>query len=73
MADSSLREDRAVKPPLYAQAGVPDYWIVNVRLNSVEVFRAPVGDAYTEMSTYAAGDQVTLAVDPEIVVTLDLG
>jgi Uma2 family endonuclease len=45
VADSSLDYDRKRKGSLYARAGVPDYWIVNLVDNRVEVYRDPVPDA----------------------------
>lgn len=41
VADSSLLFDRRQKAVLYARAGVPDYWIVNLRDRVLEVHRAP--------------------------------
>ena len=41
VADSSLQQDRLTKLPIYAAAGVPEYWIVNLAERCVEVFRKP--------------------------------
>jgi Uma2 family endonuclease len=41
VADSSLRFDRQVKGPLYARAGIPEYWIVNLVDRTLEVYRQP--------------------------------
>jgi Uma2 family endonuclease len=41
VARTSLRIDRGVKAALYARAGVPDYWIINLRDSVVEVHRDP--------------------------------
>lgn len=41
VADSSLRLDRNLKGGLYARAGVPEYWIVNLVAGGLEVHRAP--------------------------------
>ena len=41
VASSSLARDRDGKGPLYARAGVPDYWIVNLLGNVLEVHRDP--------------------------------
>jgi Uma2 family endonuclease len=46
-ADSSLRYDREVKPKLYAAAGIPEYWIVDLQHRRVEVYRAPLDGVYT--------------------------
>jgi Uma2 family endonuclease len=41
VADSSLKQDRLSKAAIYAAAGIPDYWIVNLRDEVVEVMRDP--------------------------------
>jgi Uma2 family endonuclease len=41
VADSSLVEDCNRKVALYARAGIPEYWIVNLRSRSLEVYREP--------------------------------
>ena len=41
VADSSLARDRGRKGSLYARAGVPDYWIVNLTDGVLEIYRDP--------------------------------
>jgi Uma2 family endonuclease len=41
VADSSLRLDRRFKAVLYAQARLPEYWIVNLVDHELEVHRDP--------------------------------
>ena len=41
VANSSLRLDRRIKAGLYARAGVPEYWIVNLVDGVLEVHRDP--------------------------------
>ena len=41
VAMSSLAQDRLTKSAIYARAGVPCYWIVNLRDRCVEVYREP--------------------------------
>lgn len=48
VADSSLAFDRKVKTPLYAQAGIPEYWIVNLNDRQIEIFRQPSAGDYSE-------------------------
>jgi Uma2 family endonuclease len=50
VADTSLAYDRDVKRSLYARHGVPEFWIVNLAGNEVEVCRAPTGDQYASVS-----------------------
>jgi Uma2 family endonuclease len=47
IADTSLRFDSTIKRALYAQHGIREYWIVDAKARTIEVCRAPVGDAYT--------------------------
>jgi len=41
VADTTLRKDRLVKAPVYAEAGVAEYWIVNVAARQLERHREP--------------------------------
>jgi Uma2 family endonuclease len=44
VAESSLRYDRLTKGSLYAAVGVPEYWIVNLIQQHVEVYQRPIAD-----------------------------
>lgn len=41
IADSSLSHDQKVKLPLYAEAGICDYWIFNLIVNCLECYSEP--------------------------------
>lgn len=41
VADWSLHQDRLTKAPIYARAGVDEYWIVNLAARNIEVRRDP--------------------------------
>lgn len=51
VADSSLAYDRFEKGPLYAESGVPFYWIVNLVDRVVEVYSKPLHGRYSELRT----------------------
>lgn len=53
VSDTSVRYDREIKLPLYAQAGVPEVWIVDLDAGLLRCHRAPVGDEYTHMQALA--------------------
>lgn len=66
VADASLDADRTHKGSLYARAGVPEYWIVNLVDGTLEVYRDPAADpstahgwGYRSATTLRAGDEVT--------------
>lgn len=73
VADSSLAQDRLTKAAIYAAGGIPEYWIVNLRTRTVEVFRAPDREAarYGRTTTGAAGTRLELAALPGATVLVD--
>lgn len=46
IADTTLSFDRGAKKHLYAQARIPEYWIVNLKDRELEVFREPGDGEY---------------------------
>jgi Uma2 family endonuclease len=55
---SSPRIDRGVKAELYAKAGVPTYWLVDMLGKAVEVRTDPGPDGYRGCEVYALGTTV---------------
>ena len=66
VADSSLARDQGFKKEIYAKAGVPVYWIVNLVDRRVEVYtNAAVADEkpdYCQRHDYGAADDVPLVI-----------
>ena len=54
VADTSASYDRAVKVPLYAQAGIPEVWLIDLQERRVEVHAHPQGNAYQQRTQVAA-------------------
>lgn len=52
---STHRTDLVIKPRLYAAAGIPRYWVVDLRNRRVVEHTAPAGDAYTTVVTHGEG------------------
>lgn len=46
VADTSYNFDLNVKLPLYANAGIPEYWIVNLEAEVLEIYRDPQAEEY---------------------------
>ncbi len=46
VADSSVAYDREIKLPQYAQSGIPEFWLINLEDNEIELFWQPVGKNY---------------------------
>ncbi len=75
VAESSLDLDRDLKIPLYAEAGVPEVWLVDLEAEQVEVYRRPSPAGYREMTRSGRGETVTAVNLPgfEIPISSILG
>jgi Uma2 family endonuclease len=73
VADSSLKQDRITKGAIYAAAGVPEYWIVNLRDDCVEVRRGPERAARRYATTTLArrGDSMGVLTLPGVRIAVD--
>lgn len=70
VADSSLRYDREVKLPLYARAGIPEVWLLDLQQRVLEAHRDPAGDAYSTVLHFHNDDEISLVAAPRITVRL---
>ena len=62
VADSTLPGDRADKGPIYAEAGIACYWIVNIPDRQIEVYEDPQPDRgeYARRTDYRPGQTISL-------------
>lgn len=56
VADTSVEYDREVKLPQYAESGIPEFWLVNLEDNVVEVHWQPAGREYKFRELLRGGD-----------------
>jgi Uma2 family endonuclease len=70
VAETTLAYDRDIKLPLYARAGIPEVWIIDVAKPILHVHRAPAGDRYAEVTETTAPGIVALAAQPDIGIDL---
>jgi Uma2 family endonuclease len=72
VADSSLELDRGIKRMLYAEAGIEDYWVVNLVDDCVEIYRRPQPEGrYANPEVLHRGDKVSPLRCSDIVLTMD--
>ena len=67
VADATLTGDRVDKGRIYAGAGIPCYWIINLVDRQVEVYTAPSGAT----ATPAYGQRQDFMINDDIALTLD--
>ena len=71
VADTTLRYDRRVKVPLYARAGIPEVWIVNLARGVVEVYAGPDGNGYSEIRKAERGQALTPVLIPALTLAVE--
>ena len=71
VADTTAPSDRAVKVPLYARAGIPVVWLVDLQRDLIEIYAQPVGGAYQKFSEAKRGDMLTLESLPILKLGVD--
>ena len=59
ISHTTLRFDTRIKAPLYAEAGIPEYWILNIPQNVLEVRTEPVNGRYSRVETLKPGEAVS--------------
>lgn len=71
IADSTLLGDRQQKAPVYAKAGIADYWILDVNTRQVYVFREPTQAGYQQEMLLSANTILAPAAFPDIAIPLN--
>ena len=66
VADSTVEYDRKVKADHYAAAGIPEYWLVDLPGEAVDVFRQPEDDGYAERVRHRRDEELSVAALPDV-------
>lgn len=76
VADSSVRLDREHKGSLYAAAGIPEYWLVNIPDRQVEVYTDPDSSTsppvYRIRTDFTTGQAVPLVLDGVVLGSISV-
>ncbi|MBA3632281.1 MAG: Uma2 family endonuclease [Acidobacteria bacterium] len=72
VSDTTLRYDRNRKASLYAVYGIQDYWILNLKRRTLEIYRRPTEDdntfygfGYAEKLTFSETGEISPLAKPE--------
>jgi Uma2 family endonuclease len=71
VSDSSLRTDRTIKLPIYAQRGVVEVWLVDLAADAVHVHTHPVEGAYRQARTVRRGEKLVPTAIPNLVLAAE--
>lgn len=70
IADATLKQDCEIKDKLYAQAGIEDYWVLDVRHRHLHLFRDPTATGYTRHTILKEPNTIAPLAFPELMVSL---
>jgi Uma2 family endonuclease len=70
VSETSLDRDRSIKAQLYAECGVPEYWVVNLIDEVVEVHTQIANDAYTAIEVRRPGETISLREFPDVTIAV---
>jgi Uma2 family endonuclease len=70
VADSSLAYDRGTKLWLYAESGIPEYWLVDTAAEAIETHRRPGPGGYGEMHRVTGNATISPQAFPDIALPL---
>lgn len=68
VSHSTVEYDRDVKTPLYAEAGIPELWLVNLDEDYIDGLSDPDGSIYRTTRRYARGDRIAPALLPDALL-----
>ena len=71
VSDTTLAYDRNVKLPIYARAGIPEVWIVDVNGNRLERHTDPSGDLYRRVELVRSGEALASTTFPDLTFAVD--
>lgn len=74
VSELTLGRDRGTKKRVYAQAGIPIYWIINLLDNQVEVYTFPTNNGeesdYQNQQIFTVTEKVSVTLDEQVIGSL---
>jgi len=71
VSDATLETDRTLKREIYAEAGIPEYWIVNLVEQCLEVYRQPLASgSYARVERWERNDSLAPVLFPDCVLAV---
>ncbi len=71
VADSTLAFDRDTKLPLYAAAGIPEAWLVDLNAGTIERHTQPGSAGYRAILRAGRGEDLSSLALPSVTVAVD--
>lgn len=71
ISKSTFTFDTTEKKETYAIAGIPEYWVVDVKGKKLIVFRSPFNGKYQEMSILQSGSIISPLTFPHVAIAVE--
>ena len=71
VSDTTIGYDRGLKLRKYAECGVQEVWIVNLKKTTIEQFRSPSTSEYAISKNYRRGEIIALAAFPAVTFQVE--
>ena len=76
VSNTTLDHDLGVKAKLYARAGIPEYWVVDIKGRRIHQHREPRTksgtDGYASLRVVEPGEVLSPLAQPDALLTVDL-
>lgn len=70
VSDTTLRSDLSAKGPLYARAGIAEYWVLDLTGRRIFVHRDPLHGIYSHIAIYSAHESIASLANPDAAITV---
>ncbi|MGM3309104.1 Uma2 family endonuclease [Anabaena sp. WFMT] len=70
VADTTIIYDREIKIPLYAEANIPEVWLVDVNQEVIEVYRNPLQGVYQDVQKLVNNQALSILAFPDISINV---
>ncbi|NMG07555.1 Uma2 family endonuclease [Brasilonema sp. UFV-L1] len=71
VADTTVKYDREVKIPLYAEDKITEVWLVDINEQCVEVFSEPTADGYQNVQKFRRGESLAIQAFGDVKISVD--
>ncbi|WP_413172317.1 Uma2 family endonuclease [Anabaena azotica] len=70
VADTTVKYDREVKISLYAEANIPEVWLVDVNQEVIEVYRNPIDGIYQDVKNLGKNQVLSILAFPDVNINV---
>ncbi|TAE58307.1 MAG: Uma2 family endonuclease [Nostocales cyanobacterium] len=70
VADTTVKYDREVKIPLYAEANISEVWLIDVNQELIEVYRHPIQGIYQDIQTLEKNQSLSILAFPDVNINV---